>query len=638
MRRLKSILLLVSLISLSQGSHAQSLDWLRQHYGSVMTKMDNHQHVDEDQVQVLRDYPLYPYLRYRMLTEDLTKTQLNDVQDFIYHYPDLPLSGQLKRYFINELARRSDWAGLLRLSPQTPANIESKCQWYYAQAATGHRDIAWQGAAGIWASGRKLPQSCETLFASWREYRALSTEQILTRIGLAYQIGNDPLVMQLIPLLPPRDSTMAAQLRAVLTDPHAVNAFAKSRAKTEFSRKIVMQAFSRLARRDPPFAQSLLPALVSAQQLTDNDQQAMRERIAWQWMDDHASLSQQQWRDSVILASHSTALLERRIRMAISQGDLKQVTRWIRQLPPSDQDKEEWQYWLAMSWYNTADKTQAETTLAQLVKRRGFYPMVAAQKLGVPYTLRIEPVPPVNTELLKSLVLARIKELMYWHQDDLARNEWLAWFNHLTQSQQQGMTGYAIQQQWWDLAIQGTIKAKMWDHLQQRFPPAWQDLFQHYAEGKQVPISYAMATARQESAMNPTIKSRVGAVGLMQLMPATALHTAKVYHIADYHNQGQLNDPATNIHLGMLYLDSLYQQFGQNRVLSSVAYNAGPSRVKKWLNQSQGRLDVVSFIETIPFTETRNYVKNILAYDVYYRHFQSGQEKILADQEWYRSY
>ena len=147
-----------------------------------------------------------------------------------------------------------------------------------------------------------------------------------------------------------------------------------------------------------------------------------------------------------------------------------------------------------------------------------------------------------------------------------------------------------------------------------------------------------MAIARQESAWNPKARSPVGASGLMQVMPATALHTVKVYSLPGYSNSSQLLDPETNIQIGTQYLESVYQQFGQNRIFSSAAYNAGPSRVKTWLGNSAGRIDSVAFIETIPFSETRGYVKNVLAYDAYYRHFMGKSDKILADGEWERRY
>jgi soluble lytic murein transglycosylase len=125
----------------------------------------------------------------------------------------------------------------------------------------------------------------------------------------------------------------------------------------------------------------------------------------------------------------------------------------------------------------------------------------------------------------------------------------------------------------------------------------------------------------------------------MQLMPATAQHTAEMFNIASYSNSSQLLDPQMNIQLGTSYLDYVYQSFGQNRILASAAYNAGPSRVTNWLKDSDGRIDAIAFVESIPFSETRGYVKNVLAYDVFYRSLmQQRPTTLLMDNEWQRRY
>ncbi|STP22245.1 murein transglycosylase [Escherichia coli] len=69
-------------------------------------------------------------------------------------------------------------------------------------------------------------------------------------------------------------------------------------------------------------------------------------------------------------------------------------------------------------------------------------------------------------------------------------------------------------------------------------------------------------------------------------------------------------------------------QFGNNRIFSSAAYNAGPGRVRTWLGNSAGRIDAVAFVESIPFSETRGYVKNVLAYDAYYRYFMGDKTDV----------
>ena len=187
--------------------------------------------------------------------------------------------------------------------------------------------------------------------------------------------------------------------------------------------------------------------------------------------------------------------------------------------------------------------------------------------------------------------------------------------------------------------MQATIAGKLWDRLEERFPLAYNDLYARYTRGKDILQSYAMAISRQESAWNPKVRSPVGASGLMQIMPATATHTVKMFNIPGYSNSAQLLDPETNINIGTSYLQYVYQQFGNNRIFSSAAYNAGPGRVRTWLNNSGGRIDAVAFIESIPFSETRSYVKNVLAYDAYYRFFMDGSRvPVLTDAEWQRRY
>lgn len=124
----------------------------------------------------------------------------------------------------------------------------------------------------------------------------------------------------------------------------------------------------------------------------------------------------------------------------------------------------------------------------------------------------------------------------------------------------------------------------------------------------------------------------------MQIMPGTATHTVKMFSIPGYSSPGQLLDPETNINIGTSYLQYVYQQFGNNRIFSSAAYNAGPGRVRTWLGNSAGRIDAVAFVESIPFSETRGYVKNVLAYDAYYRYFMGDKPTLMSTTEWGRRY
>ncbi|KAB1015019.1 transglycosylase SLT domain-containing protein, partial [Cronobacter sakazakii] len=218
------------------------------------------------------------------------------------------------------------------------------------------------------------------------------------------------------------------------------------------------------------------------------------------------------------------------------------------------------------------------------------------------------------------------------------RSEWANLVTSRSKQEQAALARYAFDRNWWDLSVQATIAGKLWDQLEERFPLAYKDLFARYVSDKAVPQSYAMAIARQESAWNPKVRSPVGAAGLMQLMPGTATHTVKMFNLPGYSNSAQLLDPETNIQIGTSYLQYVYGMFDNNRIFASAAYNAGPGRVRTWLGNSAGRIDAVAFVESIPFSETRGYVKNVLAYDAYYRYFMGGKPVLMSDAEWSRRY
>lgn len=629
----------VCLTAASCAVMADSLDAQRQRYQQLRQAWDNRQMDTVAQLMpTLQDYPLYPYLQLRELAQDLSQDTSIGVGNFVKQYPSLPAARNLHERFINELARRQDWQGVLSFSPDLPATQSAQCSWYSANAMTGHQALAWQGAKRLWATGRTLPASCNALFSAWQSSGQLGAEQILSRLVLASNAGNDQLITQLVALLPDDYTSLSAALTQLQQSPQDVLAFAQRISPTELSRQITVNAFSRLARNDTQQAVSLIPQLVIAQQLDEVDQQRLKEAVAWQWMSPEATLDQQRWRDEVVMDSESDALLEKRIRMALNQHDRRGLNTWIARLPIAAKQKDEWQYWQADLLFERGRKEEANEILRQLMQGRGFYPMVAAQRLGVPYALQIDDAPKADASLSQDPRMARIRELMYWNLDNTARSEWASLIQSHSLPQQQMLASYANAQGWWALSVQATITAKMWNSLRERFPIAWQNVYQRYVADKAISVSFAMAISRQESAWNPKIQSPVGASGLMQLMPGTASHMVKQYQITDYSDNSQLLDPDMNIQIGMSYLDYVYRQFDNSRILAAAAYNAGPTRVNRWLATSQGKLDAVAFIETIPFAETRNYVKNVLAYDAYYRYLGGTSVPIFTDSEWNRHY
>ncbi|MBF6639104.1 murein transglycosylase [Rouxiella silvae] len=618
---------------------ADSLDAQRQRYTQIKQAWDANQlDVVSQLMPTLTDYPLYPYLEYRQLTQNIATATPQQVTAFVQANPTLPPARSLPARFVNELANRQDWQGLLAFSPQAPKPVAARCNYYFAKWSTGQQQVAFDGAKDIWLTGTSLPTSCDKLFTVWQQAGNQTALTTLQRIGLAMKAGNTNLVNYLAKQLPPDYQTMSDALVKLQNDPSSIESFARTVGPTDFTRNAVTIAFSRVVSADVENARSMLPVLARLQKMDDSDRLALEEAVAWRYMGNDATPEQAAWRDNVILRSHSTSLVERRIRMSLASGDRKGLARWMQQLPADAMQEDEWRYWHASVLMDQGKRAEAESILRTLMQGRGFYPMAAAQKLNVAYPLTIDVAPKPDASLGKLAEVVRVRELMYWNMDNLARTEWTYLVLSRSRSQQEALARYAFEKGWPELSVQATIAGKLWDSLQERFPLAWSSEFRQATENKGITQSYAMAIARQESAWNPQARSPVGASGLMQLMPATAQHTVQMNAIPGYTNSSQLFDPQTNITIGTGYLEYVYQMFGRNRILSSAAYNAGPSRVNTWLGNTQGQVDAVAFVESIPFSETRRYVKNVLAYDAFYRYFLHQPAKILTDAEWQRRY
>jgi soluble lytic murein transglycosylase len=131
-----------------------------------------------------------------------------------------------------------------------------------------------------------------------------------------------------------------------------------------------------------------------------------------------------------------------------------------------------------------------------------------------------------------------------------------------------------------------------------------------------------LAITRQESEFDPRAVSRAGARGLMQLMPATARMTARIEGLP-YDPTWLLNDPSYNVTLGAAHLEHLLKEWNGSYVLTFAAYNAGPGNVRQWIEDSgdprSSSVDMIDWIELIPFSETRNYVHRVMENVAVYR-------------------
>jgi soluble lytic murein transglycosylase len=149
-----------------------------------------------------------------------------------------------------------------------------------------------------------------------------------------------------------------------------------------------------------------------------------------------------------------------------------------------------------------------------------------------------------------------------------------------------------------------------------------------FSRRPQVETAYILAITRQESEFNPNARSPVGALGLMQFMPSTARAEARLQGM-QYNQAWLTSDPAYNMTLGGLHLDTLLNQFAGSYIMTAAAYNAGPSRPNQWVRDygdpRTGQIDPIDWVEFVPFSETRNYIQRVMENIQVYRHRLSGQ-------------
>jgi len=151
------------------------------------------------------------------------------------------------------------------------------------------------------------------------------------------------------------------------------------------------------------------------------------------------------------------------------------------------------------------------------------------------------------------------------------------------------------------------------DRLRVRYPQAYWSLVTSLAKEYNMDPYLILSVARQESTYRPSLSSSAGAAGIMQLMPATAKWLAKVDDSVPASAARDLSDPRNSMRLGVAYLRRMMDRSEGNLVYALAAYNAGPGNCDKWRRKYRG-MPITEFIENIPFTETQNYVKRILAH------------------------
>lgn len=567
---------------------------------------------------VLRNYPLTPYLAYDELTQRLPTASSNEIEKFLLEHGDLPQINWMKLRWLRLLSERQQWPLFLKYYSPELNFIELDCRFARYQLQSGQSQAAFATAEKLWLSAQSQPNACDPLFDSWRAAGQLSEDKVWQRLKLATDARNYGVATYLITQLTSQQQ-YGQQLVDVVQTPTLLKQTQRFSGRDKRSAEVIALGLRKLATQDLDASVQLLNHYEKQVTFSPEDQLTLANdigiRLAKRF--DARALTVMQRYDPNM---HNANLIEWRVRLLLRLGRWDEAHQLTRKLPVELAHSNRWRYWQARSLQLAQPNSQQPLVMYQpLSRERDFYGFMAADHSQQPYHLQHQALalqPKTIQKLRNSTGMQRALEFNARDEITESHREWYHLSNILSREELIAQARIAYDMGWYLPAIRTISKAQYWDDLEILFPMAHQRNFETEAKVRNINTSWMFAITRQESAFMIQAQSHVGAMGLMQLMPATAKETAQRYGIPMATPRSAVN-PNINIQLGAAYLSQVLGQFDGNRVLASAAYNAGPGRVRQWLRDAK-HLPYDVWVESIPFDETRLYVQNVLTYSVIY--------------------
>jgi len=587
----------------------------------------------------LKTYPLYPYLQYARISRNITLSSQDAIDYFFRNFKDVPAAKTLRKRWLQLLYKKRRWQ--LFMSYYTPATAATaqQCQYQYARFKSGLGDAALRDALALWTVGKSQPQACDPLFKLLTDRDKITEAVAWQRYTLAVRNHKFQLARYIKRFFTSRQyRDKAAFYLAVDRQPAQVGNYTLLGEDSAENRALIEHGITHLARQRATEAMKHWARYRQSHSFDDATQKRVLPHLVkglHKQKYDAAALGY--LNDNIALAD--SKLLEWQLRILLRADQWLELKGWIATLPKPIRDEQRWRYWQARAQLMTSSDAdiidEAKTTFRELSRFRSFYGFLASDRVANPYRMAEKPLSPnvgdVDT-LANTPAMLRVRELFVQDENLSARREWYAATKNLSADQWLVAAQLADQNRWYPQAVQAMAAAKYWDDIDIRFPQAYRKTFEKQAHNVDLPLSLLFAISRQESAFAADVTSPAGARGLMQLMPATAKQVARRHNIR-YKSRQQLFDPEKNISLGSRYFKDMMLRFADNRILSIASYNAGPHRVTGWRKKTAGKLPYDVWIEAIPFSETRQYVQNVLAYALIFAHHLELDQPLLSPAE-----
>lgn len=562
-------------------------------------------------------HPLDQYVNYWALRARSDTFEPAAVLDFLKRHEGDYLAERLRGEWLKELGRTRNWPlfgehyGALFDPDQ-----ELRCYALHARHLAGDTQAAEQ-AKGMWLNA-DLPESCHQFMLALISESRVDHEAAWERVRRLAEGRRVTAAKAVVPWLPPGEQPDLAALELAVNSPEAyLNRLPKNFSIRRGGRELAMIAIARLARSDAAGAATRWQSI--AQRFSTDErgwvatflgqysaQQHLGDALAWFKAAGDTPLSEEQsaWK----------------VRAALRAQNWRVVKSAIEAMADRQRAEAAWTYWFGRANAALGDLDAAFVSYAKLSGQANFYGNLADDELGRPIQPPEKAAKPTDAEIAaaandpsirRALLLLRLGSDMRME----AIREWNWALRNRDDRFLLAAADVAQRNEVWDRAISAADRTNGEHNYDLRYLAPFKELVAPRARELGLDPAWVYGLMRQESRFVMSVRSSAGAQGLMQLMPATAKWVAKRIGLKDF-SLARVTDMDTNVTLGTHYLSIVYSDLGNDPVLASAAYNAGPGRARKWRDSKP--LEAAIYIEGIPFNETRDYVKKVMSNAVFY--------------------
>ena len=580
----------------------------------------------------LRNYVLHDHLRFLLAERAIEQGELDSAKRKALQYEaefhGTSLAWRIMRTYRERLREDKQWQRLLD-SAKLPSAPNMQCETLRAKEQLGLLQSDDSDLVSQWEK-RTWPSDCDWVVQRRLAAGSVSAKNLWQHVYALMDRGRLQGAEDFKKYFNSRDQALIQAWIVGHKQPKQALQDARWHSNTELNKRVFKHFVSRLSRQDPAQARLFWGEAHREKRYdTSTLNEAARQlslRAASDYFPDAI-----EWLRWLPAESQDKRTRAERARLAVRLGRWQDVLEAIEAMPSEQRALSDWRYWSAVASLESGRKDKARKELLALAQTRSYYGFMAADRLNLPYQMNNKATPAqpaLRAELQARPDLQRMREYLFVGLRSDAQVQWKALIKELDVEQRAELSLLALDWGWFDRAIVSNGRTSHGDDLRVRFPFAFEKTVRKESKRHKLALPWVYGVARRESLFQPEVRSGAGAIGLMQMMPSTAKDVARRAKKKLY--IGALEDPDFNIALGTFYLRYLLDRFDGNEVLATAAYNAGLSRAPRWLDVEAMSAD--RWVEAIPYRETRDYVKAVMAYATVYDWRSNGRVDIRLSQ------